>query len=608
MPNNTLTLYVDLTKEARSSIIRSLDYPSPEALPRLVLGEVRQLEIFLVRDGAVDAMSGDLTKEPTLSIGDPTTHGLVAGTQHFGTGVSGSYTCSLDLTTTLLVNAIDDAKQLNTKFQFEILDPTSLDGINNVVCLADLTIVNAIQNFTSSIFTSSQFYNTSQSDSRYLLKSEYSNSTASVQAGNGIVVTNFTNVNAVTTASYPAGAVVFAKNATMLTMSTNLVYMTTGEGLLVDYVAATGINSTLITASNARFITMSVIAPFTASHAYTAQTASQARYLVNQANHPVLIISSSSPAQYTTASLKGHFKLHGDPQVTTSRPKISFNSTTAAEPTATIQLDGTAESNIFLHLTFNTGSGTESLQRFLVDVPVTASTMEAATVITNVIENKSSNSITFEASGSNVLQLIGNQATIGHGSSPITDAALTVSGTIAPFSSSFHDIGSPTQYWDNVYANNLIGTASLCATSLTSSHLAGSSGSLNFSYWKKGSKSVTVTSASWTDVLTVNLGENQSVYFRLSLHGDWGGGVGPVGFLADGLITKGTLSDAGSQPGVLYSPLNYNKDSRLIGIKVTDPGLSSGTAPFPIALSSSFNAIPNGLLVWELQGSFTSVS
>lgn len=144
-------------------------------------------------------------------------------------------------------------------------------------------------------------------------------------------------------------------------------------------------------------------------------------------------------------------------------------------------------------------------------------------------------------------------------------------------------------------------------TSTTASN-ANTASILRNNYTQRGFKTISLTTSSYTNALTISLAADQSTYLKVSICGISWPGTGPIGYVADFLLQKGTFNTSSTQPGVIIQEINNNSGGQTISSQIFDPGLATGSADFGLQFILSGNYdLPNAVLVFDAMGSCSIV-
>jgi len=263
--------------------------------------------------------------------------------------------------------------------------------------------------------------------------------------------------------------------------------------------------------------------------------------------------------------------------------------------------------NIFVQSVFVTGQisgsvATSATASYLIPgtYAITSSWAQSAS---NAVHSQTATSSSFATSAYTASYLI-------PGTYQVTASwAITASHAIGSLSSSHavnaltasHAINSLTSSHS---VNALSSSFALFATSAGSSNLSNTASVLFNQYTQRGFKTISLTTSSYTNALTISLAANQSAYIKLSICGNAWPGVGPIGYVADFLLQKGTFDTASTQPGVIINETNNNAGGRTISSQIFDPGVATGSANFGLQFILSGNYdIPSAILVYDIMGS-----
>ena len=108
-------------------------------------------------------------------------------------------------------------------------------------------------------------------------------------------------------------------------------------------------------------------------------------------------------------------------------------------------------------------------------------------------------------------------------------------------------------------------------------------------------------------MLTVNMGDNDSAYLKLSVHGSWQTGGAGV-YVGEYFIQK-DVTTGGRHPGAIISQINNNEPGEILAnISAGDPAAGNQNIDIQLWASSSSAPVGDFLMLYELRGQYNTVT
>lgn len=603
-----ITLNIDLSKTPEQALV--FDTESSAAytyFTALTLGDVVDVTIILSDNGLASDLNGDSDVSLSVSLGK-VSQGVLALETDWTANAATSFTGTFSLNTLELQTALGSLKSLLTNLNVKMTNSATAEA--KTILQKEIKILNTFTNGPINPLSGSGYYTKDETNALFVTFNSFANSTASIQEGHGIVVGTNNKVHVATSLNYSPGMIVYAPNTSALSGSTDMTF-TQAVGsiqsrlMLHGDITGSGFKADLSYLDTAVVRSLTVTDPFSASYALTTLKCQQLQgNVINAGNATVMTFDGSTPVQNGTGSIRNRLNIFGNPAAT-NKPTLGLFSTDNTQGSMELKIDTEPTGAYqFARFSINTGSaGSTYLAYLQADLPISASLVSSSTINVDGIQSLGTlNQLTIGSGRKTGITLKNGNIGLGLDVYPNPAYLITISGSGIPHTSSVYDWGSSDRHWKNVYADNLIGTATNAINAQTASLLQSS----NLAY---GVKTLANITPSYTNGLTVNMGPNSSCFAKIVISGVWNGN-GPIGYATDLFIQKGDGVTGGQQPGVIVNRYNNNSSGGEITAQIVDPGLGVSSADFVIRfkIDNVSTPITGAVVTWQIMGQFNSVT